>query len=287
LATASNDYIVRLWDIAAIIHHGTAFGRPILELVHQGWVHALAYSPDGRWLATASADKAARIWDAETGQEVARLTHDEAVLDVAFSPAPLDDASSRWLATASADHTVRLWSVSTGRQVGQLILEGRVEEVLFSPDGRHLATKSENIVQVWEVAKMLNTVLTSEEELVRLSHPESVRAMAFSPDGQWLATATGNPPGTGSVYLWKTTTGEKVAGGTNEYWVTSVAFSQDGRWLVTGGGDRLARIWLLQPEHLIAEACARLTRNLTRQEWQQYLGDEPYRSTCPNLPPGE
>jgi WD40 repeat protein len=287
LATASNDYIVRLWDIAAIIHHGTAFGRPILELVHQGWVHALAYSPDGRWLATASADKAARIWDAETGQEVARLTHDEAVLDVAFSPAPLDDASSRWLATASADHTVRLWSVSTGRQVGQLILEGRVEEVLFSPDGRHLATKSENIVQVWEVAKMLNTVLTSEEELVRLSHPESVRAMAFSPDGQWLATATGNPPGTGSVYLWKTTTGEKVAGGTNEYWVTSVAFSQDGRWLVTGGGDRLARIWLLQPEDLIAEACARLTRNLTRQEWQQYLGDEPYRSTCPNLPPGE
>ncbi len=287
LATASSDHIVRLWNMAAIIDLGTALSGRVFELVHQGWVYALAYSPDGRWLATASADKAARIWDVETGQEVAWLPHDKAVLDVAFSPAPPGNTTSRWLATASADHTVRLWSVSTGRAVGRIIHEGRVEEVLFSPDGRYLATKSENIVQVWDVAKTLNTVLTSERELARLSHPESVRAVAFSPDGQWLATATGNPPGTGSVHLWKTATGEKVTSETYEYWVTAVAFSPDGHWLVTGGGDRLARIWLLQPEDLMTEACARLTRNLTRQEWRQYLGDEPYRPTCPNLPPGE
>jgi WD40 repeat protein len=67
-------------------------------------------------------------------------------------------------------------------------------------------------------------------------------------------------------------------------WVSAVAFSPDGHWLVHGGGDRLAQVWLSQPKDLIDEACARLTRNLTRSEWQQYLGDEPYRPTCPNLP---
>jgi len=46
----------------------------------------------------------------------------------------------------------------------------------------------------------------------------------------------------------------------------------------------MARVWLWRPEDLIAEACARLPRNLTREEWQQYIGDEPYRPTCPNLP---
>ena len=168
-----------------------------------------------------------------------------------------------------------------GREVGRLIHEGRVEEVFFSPDGRRLATKSRNIVQVWDVARTLDAVVTSERELARLSHPELVRAVAFSPDGEWLATTTGNPPGTGSAYLWEAATGEKVTSRSYEYWVTSVAFSPDGRWLVTGGGDRQAHVWLLQPKDLITEACARLTRNLTRLEWQQYLGDEAYRPLAP------
>jgi hypothetical protein len=45
-----------------------------------------------------------------------------------------------------------------------------------------------------------------------------------------------------------------------------------------------ARVWLLRPEDLIAEACSRLTRNLTHAEWRQYIGEEEYRPTCPNLP---
>ena len=76
----------------------------------------------------------------------------------------------------------------------------------------------------------------------------------------------------------------QVAWMAHEDWVRAVAFSPDGRYLATGSDDRTARVWLLWPEDLIAEACARLPRNLTREEWQRYVGDEPYRATCPNLP---
>ena len=63
----------------------------------------------------------------------------------------------------------------------------------------------------------------------------------------------------------------------------TLAVSPDGKWLATASGGRGWR-WLLQPQDLIAEACARLTRKLTPQEWQQYISEEPYRKTCPELP---
>jgi WD40 repeat protein len=134
------------------------------------------------------------------------------------------------------------------------------------------------------VGAILTTRIAKGQELARLAHQEWVQAVAFSPDGRWLATAAGNPPGTGKVHLWEAATGQAVVERAYDNWVNSIAFSPDGRWLANGGGDRLVRIWLVQPEALINEACARLTRNLTQVEWQQYLGDEPYRPTCPNLP---
>ncbi len=80
------------------------------------------------------------------------------------------------------------------------------------------------------------------------------------------------------------TTGEQMARMNHENWVHSVAFSLDGKYLATASSDKTARVWLLRPEDLMGEAGSRLTRNLTYQEWQQYLPDEPYRKTCPNLP---
>jgi WD40 repeat protein len=60
--------------------------------------------------------------------------------------------------------------------------------------------------------------------------------------------------------------------------------SADGRRVVSGSADGTARVWLWLPEDLLEELCSRLTRNFTPEEWAQYLGDEPYRATCPNLP---
>jgi WD40 repeat protein len=73
----------------------------------------------------------------------------------------------------------------------------------------------------------------------------------------------------------------------HENWLDSVAFSPDGKLVLSGDNDGKIQVWLWHPGDLIEIACSRLERNLTRAEWEQYIGDRPYRKTCPNLPSGE
>jgi WD40 repeat protein len=86
------------------------------------------------------------------------------------------------------------------------------------------------------------------------------------------------------VRVWESTTGKEVARTTHAGPVNAVSFSPDGRFVVSGSRDNTVRMHRWRPEDLIAEACSRLTRNLTKGEWRVYLGDEPYQKTCKHLP---
>jgi WD40 repeat protein len=71
----------------------------------------------------------------------------------------------------------------------------------------------------------------------------------------------------------------------HDNWVSSVAFSPDGKHVVSGSRDATARVWIYRPENLIADACSCLPRNMTRAEWNQYIGNAlPYQAVCPKLP---
>jgi WD40 repeat protein/ABC-type glycerol-3-phosphate transport system substrate-binding protein len=305
----------RVWDAAT--------GEEIARTTHERWVKAVAFSPDGQWVASGSGDGAVRVWETVTGAEIAQMEHDDDVNAVAFSP------DGQWVVSASDDRTARVWNAATGEEVTQMEHADWVRAVAFSPDGRWVASGSGGWaglgqVQVWEAA--------TGEEVVRMEHDDDVIAVAFSPDGKWVASgsldrtariweaATGqeisqvthegvvnavafspdgqwvaSASGDGALQVSETATGATVARAQHEkHGLQAVAFSPDGRWIVAGSGDPSygetgdARVWVWRSDDWIMEACARLPRNLTQEEWEEYLQDESYRSTCPDLPtPGE
>jgi WD40 repeat protein/serine/threonine protein kinase len=223
LASAGQDFTVRIWDVA----DGRV--RHVLR-GHTKEVTSVAFSPDGTLLASAGGDHTVRVWDAADGRELRALRgHTNHVSAVAFSP------DGRRLASASWDSSVRLWDAATG-EVGQ-VLRGHTAEVrgvAFSPDGRRLASgSSDHTVRVWD---------TAGAGLIRClgGHAEDVEGVAFSPDGTLLASTSWDR----TVKVWDTATWHErqtLRGHAN--WVYSAAFSPDGRLLASAGWDGTVRVW--------------------------------------------
>jgi WD40 repeat protein len=258
LATLDENGRMRVWEVTT--------EQPMPELVSEGPVHAISFSPDGTQLAAASGN-GVQVRVVETGKLVAEVPHEGRVGTIAFRP------DRRQLATGDERGTVQVWDFKTKKVVAYMAHE-RVIAVAFSPDGQWLATAgNDQTVRVWDVA--------TEREIAYVVHEGAVRAIAFSSDGKWLATGSADPDRT--ARLWEAATGQPLARMDHGGNVEAVVFSPDGTRLITVSQWQ-ARRWLLQPQDLVVGACSRLTRNLTPQEWRQYLGVEPYRKTCPVLP---
>jgi WD40 repeat protein/serine/threonine protein kinase len=197
---------------------------------HKAAVWCVAYSPVGRYLASASYDRIVKIWDGATGREAVDLKgHRDLVNSVAFSP------DGRRLASGSADKTVKIWDTATWEELTSLAgHDGPVWSVAFSPDGRRLASGSaDKTVKIWDSA-------TWQELTPHAGHEGPVLSVAFSPDGRRLASGSADK----KVKIWDITTGSvlrSLSGHTGA--VLSVAFSPDGRRIASGSADSKVNIW--------------------------------------------
>jgi WD40 repeat protein/serine/threonine protein kinase len=232
LATACRDGTVRVWDIDT--------GKEVWKKTGKAaQVFDVAYSPDGRWLASAGGSYdplkpgEARLWDAETGEEIRTFVVPAAdVFGVAVSP------DGRWLAAGCSDGLVRTWDIrrpaSKARELPGHI--GQVERVVFLPDGRLASAGGAEVgsgeVRIWD--------LSTGGGLDLRGHTGPVWGLASSRDGRRLVTGSQDR----TIKLWDTATGEEVftlrghTGG-----AIRVAFSRDGRRIASVGWDRTVRVW--------------------------------------------
>ncbi|UCF90762.1 MAG: TIR domain-containing protein [Desulfobacterales bacterium] len=218
LATAEGS-VAQIWAVTSgerqvRVEHRDYVGAAKMHFFE--WIDDLAFTPDGQYLATASRDGTARIWDVASGQEVVRLLHSAQVNAVAFSP------DGRTVVTASAAGNIHGWETLTGREVFRVSLRPNVyilDVLAVSPDAKYVAAGN-NVgeIGVWQQG--------AANEHTRLTHPDDVRKIAFSPDGKYIATADDDH----IIRLWATHQWQEVAR-VKRFSPRKLLFSQDSRFI--------------------------------------------------------
>ena len=206
---------------------------------HDSAVNSISFSPEGSLLASGSQDGTVRLWDAMTGEQQQKLTH-QTVSSVSFS---LD---GQILASGSLDGNIYLWDVTKGElkqklenqnlmRVSMNMYPPRIHSVSFSPDRQILASGGPgNTIRLWDV------VTGSQKQTTLIGHAASVYCVSFSPDSATLVS--GHTDGT--IRLWDANTGQhkRMLSGHTDV-VTSVSFSPDSQVLVSGSWDCSVLLW--------------------------------------------
>ncbi|MET0068757.1 MAG: toll/interleukin-1 receptor domain-containing protein [Candidatus Thiodiazotropha sp.] len=185
----------------------------------------------------------------------------------------LINSASRSIVAATEASSLFVWRWSQAGNFTEIPLGEKVRRMRISDSGTRLAVLSEgdaSIITVWDLA--LGQPLTT------ITQETAIEDASFDPSDAYLATSSSDF----NARIWDLSSAEQICQFSHDADVGRVRFSHgEGRYVASAGGrsDRSTRVWLWQPADLIAEACARLNRDLTPEEWQQYLGQEPYRAT--------
>jgi WD40 repeat protein len=232
LVSGSNDGTIKVWQLAES-------KNPLTLKGHSGYVISVAITPDGQTLASGGEGEVTelKLWHLGTVKEICTLEHYSLFCFVAVSPDGQTLAVSRF-------GGIQLWQMPTREKICTLKRSGMVSALAFSPDGQTLAGGSDDkTIKIWQLStgEILRTLKTQSSGLNSAKgHSAEVNAVAFSPDGQTLASASHDK----TIKIWQLSTGKVISTLTEHSdKVMSVAFSPDGQMLVSCSWDRTVKIW--------------------------------------------
>ncbi len=264
LATGSDDKTARVWDL------NVPTADPIVFKGHEGQIWAMAFAPDGR-LVTCSDDQTARVWDlkAPATPPIILKGHEAQIFNLAFAP-------DGRLVTCSEDRTVRVWDLKAPT-ASPIVLKGHealIRALAFAPDGRLVTGSWDKTARIWDLKA------PGASPIVLKGHESGIDALAFAPDGRLV---TGSWDHTARVWDLKDPGAPPIVLKGHEGPIFVLGFASDGR-LVTCSDDGTARAWELDLDNLINLSGQIASRNLTMEEWREYMLDTSYRRSFRNLP---
>ncbi len=219
---------------------------------HSSIVTSVAYSPDGKFIASGSDDYTVKIWQSQNGAWVRTLSgHTGGIKTVAYSP------NGKFIISAGVDCTIKIWNTADGKCIRTLTGHtGTINKLLYSPDGTYIASASDDSsLKIWDAAS--GTCFRTF-----IGHGGAVKSLSFSSDGKYIVTGSEDT----TIKIWDLGTGtckKTLSGHTGSIW--SVSYSPNGKTIASGSDDNSVRIWSVTTYGLIeAYAETKLKEWLTK-----------------------